>query len=198
MAMCNKCHKEEASVRLTTIINGEKAELFLCELCAKQEQSLSMGEIFKNPLDWGIIQKQLEESLEGHVGEVVSPNTLQEITKDLQNAIGKLALSPSDVEALTPSKACPKCGITWDEIKKTSKFGCPYDYEFFEEDFAPTMKRLHLGGTKHVGKVPTHLNISVSRQVEALEQELTAAVKEEQYEKAAELRDKIKALKVQG
>ena len=198
MAKCSKCNKDGASVRLITIINGQKTELFLCELCAQEEQNLSTGEIFKTDASLlHQLQKEMEEMLKGHyVGDVkVNKDLLAGAVKDIQDALQQLALSPADAQALLPSKTCPKCGITWEDIRKTSKFGCPHDYELFAEDFAPTMKRLHLGGPRHIGKVPTHLNIPVSRQIEALEQELAAVVKEERYENAAELRDRIKELK---
>lgn len=192
---CSKCNQEEASVRIIVVKGGQKIEMQLCELCAKQEKSLATGEVFKDQFSLESIKSEIEESLKGYMGDPVSADTLAGIAKDLQEAINQLGLSPADVEALIPSKACPQCGITWDEVKKTSKFGCPYDYEYFAEEFAPTMKRLHLGATIHVGKVPKNVHVSVDRQVMVLEQELEAAVKEEKYEKAAELRDQIKGLK---
>ena len=46
---------------------------------------------------------------------------------------------------------------------------------------------------QHVGKTPAHANrgITIQKEVNQLRQELTTAIESEEYEKAAEIRDKI-------
>jgi protein arginine kinase activator len=52
------------------------------------------------------------------------------------------------------------------------------------------------GTTQHTGKVPKRAGgkLTVKREIEKLKAELHQAVQEEAYEKAAELRDRIRAL----
>ncbi len=39
--LCQKCSEKEANVHVTKIINGKKAELYLCEDCARQNEEIS-------------------------------------------------------------------------------------------------------------------------------------------------------------
>lgn len=40
---CQRCHVNEASVKIMRIVNGEKQELYLCEECAKEESAFSFS-----------------------------------------------------------------------------------------------------------------------------------------------------------
>lgn len=93
--------------------------------------------------------------------------------------------------------ACDKCGMAFDEFIKVGKLGCENCYETFSERLVPVIKRIH-GNVKHTGKVPSRVSESVkaSRQVEKLKAELNKAIQAEEYEKAAQIRDKIREFEV--
>jgi protein arginine kinase activator len=59
----------------------------------------------------------------------------------------------------------------------------------------PILKRIQ-GRTEHSGKVPKKIGgqIWLSREIKRLKDELNKAVAEEAYERAAQLRDKIREL----
>ena len=63
------------------------------------------------------------------------------------------------------------------------------------DSLTPLFRRVQ-GTTQHTGKVPKRAGgkLSVKREIEKLKAELHQAVQEEAYEKAAELRDRIRAL----
>lgn len=93
---------------------------------------------------------------------------------------------------------CENCGITWSEFRQNGLFGCEYDYQLFEKDLAPLLQRAHEGATHHVGKVPTRRGGSgmpAKKRVDIvrLRKELQQAVEKEDYERAAKLRDQIRA-----
>jgi len=71
--------------------------------------------------------------------------------------------------------------------------GCPYDYEVFEKSLSSLIKKAHNGKTTHCGKVPSKTSTDTKKQIELmkLRRDLEAAVQNEDYELAAELRDKI-------
>jgi protein arginine kinase activator len=71
--------------------------------------------------------------------------------------------------------------------------GCPHDYEVFEKALAPLIEKAHNGATSHRGKVPIRTPQQTKKQMElaSLRQQLDAAVRTEDYELAAKLRDKI-------
>ncbi len=90
---------------------------------------------------------------------------------------------------------CPQCGFTQTEFKKTGRLGCSVCYQTFAEGLEPMLKGMHKG-IKHTGKCPERLQRTQERAsaMRDLNEALRKAVIEEQYEEAATLRDKIKAL----
>ena len=93
---------------------------------------------------------------------------------------------------------CEHCGISWGEFKQGGLLGCEHDYQTFEKDLTPLLHRAHEGATHHIGKVPARRGgsgVPAKRGVDIsrLRKELARAVESEDYEKAAKLRDQIKA-----
>lgn len=89
---------------------------------------------------------------------------------------------------------CERCGSTFNDIVRSGKIGCADCYETFYDKLLPSLERLH-GKTSHEGKIPNRSpEIKKKSELEELHEELDKAVSEQEYEKAAQLRDKIKAL----
>jgi protein arginine kinase activator len=88
---------------------------------------------------------------------------------------------------------CPTCGFSQADFKKTGRLGCAACYQTFSDGLATLLKGMHKG-TDHVGKVPARAQQSIERetQVRALQRDLRKAVAAEDYESAAQLRDKLK------
>ncbi len=98
--------------------------------------------------------------------------------------------------AAPPAAPCPTCGITFAEFREKGRLGCPNDYEFFAEHLTPLLEKIH-GATAHRGRLPQGAGAASSSQGEQLlrlRAELQQAVKGEQYEAAARLRDEIRRL----
>jgi protein arginine kinase activator len=91
--------------------------------------------------------------------------------------------------------ACPNCGITFKEFRTMVRLGCPHDYVQFESDLIPLLENIH-GETQHCGKIPRRAPDSSRRQHQLirLRSELNAAVRDENYEEAARLRDEIESI----
>lgn len=92
---------------------------------------------------------------------------------------------------------CEKCGNTFNDIVNNGKLGCADCYTTFYDKLLPSLQRIH-GKTRHEGKNPTIIKTEVKTQentTENLEQELKKAIEEQNFERAAELRDKINELK---
>jgi protein arginine kinase activator len=96
---------------------------------------------------------------------------------------------------------CGVCGATFEDFINGGKLGCPDCYDTFRDRMRGVLKNIQ-GSVKHTGKgsdearrlkaqtAPKELT-----EEEKLKNELELAIKNEEYEKAAELRDKIKALR---
>ncbi len=89
--------------------------------------------------------------------------------------------------------SCPACGFTQTDFKKTGRLGCAECYRTFSEGLESLLKAMHKG-TRHVGKVPAAMFASraASERLKVLGEQLEVAVAEENYERAAELRDEIR------
>ncbi len=89
---------------------------------------------------------------------------------------------------------CEQCGISYVEFRNQGLLGCAHDYDAFREVLNPLLERAHDGGSHHVGKSPRSLGVQRTTQqdIQRLRRLLEDAVAAEDYERAAELRDRIR------
>ena len=108
---------------------------------------------------------------------------------DRQSARRLREPSPAD------KQVCPICQITFLEFRNSGRLGCPYDYEVFRDELMPLLENIH-GETRHSGKVPKRAPRNTQQQTTLIQlrNELKRAVAAEDYETAARLRDKIRAI----
>lgn len=94
---------------------------------------------------------------------------------------------------------CPGCGHGYTEFEKTGKLGCGVCYETFSSQLKDLLRKIH-GNNQHVGKSPPYLSskMELKREVRRLREDLSKAVENEEFEKAAELRDRIRDLSKNG
>lgn len=94
---------------------------------------------------------------------------------------------------------CDVCGLSYGRFKETGRFGCGNCYKVFGERLNPLFKKVH-GNTGHTGKIPNRAGgrIKVLREIEKLRQQLEEAIKNEEYEKAAAIRDRIREINNTG
>lgn len=91
---------------------------------------------------------------------------------------------------------CPHCGATLDDFRTTGRLGCETCYQAFADQLRELLRRLH-GSTTHTGKShepPRVTGESDAETTRVLRQRLTNAIAAEQFELAAELRDRLKGL----
>ncbi len=102
--------------------------------------------------------------------------------------------TPIKFEKLEALK-CDVCGSSFGQFKKTGLLGCSNCYREYRDRIVPLLKRIH-GNTQHGGKIPRRKGgfLRQQREIEQLKRQLENAVKAEEYEKAAELRDRIREL----
>jgi len=103
-----------------------------------------------------------------------------------------------EIERGGGSQKCPVCGLSQADFKKTGRFGCARCYDTFADGLGEMLKPMHRG-TEHVGKIPARLFKSMrrSQEIRELQDQLDHAVAEEDYETAAELRDRLRVLETQ-
>ena len=96
----------------------------------------------------------------------------------------------------TPELVCDVCGMTFSEFRDAGLLGCPNNYDVFEEGLVGLLERAQEGAVQHIGKVPHGADDIQKRQMAILRlrSELKAAINNEDYERAASLRDQIKEI----
>ncbi|MBN1836210.1 MAG: UvrB/UvrC motif-containing protein [Spirochaetales bacterium] len=90
---------------------------------------------------------------------------------------------------------CPGCGSAWEAVNRREKMGCPECYTTFHREIRQALRRA-LGKAQHRGRLPRRLSTYKTFLVDMvkLKEGLDDALKREDYEKAARLRDRIREL----
>ena len=184
--LCERCKIREANIQYTEIANGVRTEHNYCAQCAKEMDFGPYSAIFEGEFPLGKLLSGLlgvpgEESEEEKTGQII----------------------------------CPTCGTSYDDFVKNSRFGCADCYSVFDPLISDNIRHLQ-GSEKHVGKRPAgyrsemeEMNgagttgedpvnipeLSKEEKIRLMETRLKDAVRREEYEEAAKLRDEIRALK---
>lgn len=191
--LCSVCHKNEAVLVFTEIINGEKKEQHLCKECAGKYTGFGKDN-FSNPGSF--------------------------LTGLLASVLGQFASAPEEDNIKKTNLVCPRCQMTYNEFLKYGKFGCGECLNTFGFILDEYLKKIQVS-CNHTGKKlsrddeTVHLK-NIHREVTAeptqrqkaaakksapadeiniLQEQLNTAVKAEEYEEAAKLRDRIRMLK---
>jgi len=166
---CQICSNNTATIHLTEITDGQRVETHLCQECAQKQGLAVKSQVPLNELLSTLLAAQ-PEAQTGPFGEAEEKDD--------------------------PNLSCPDCGMTMDQFRKDSQLGCPNDYEIFGDALEPVIKKVHGGNTEHRGKIPSDApdNTRTLAERAELQTKLDAAVKAEDYETAAKLRDQIKLL----
>jgi protein arginine kinase activator len=100
-----------------------------------------------------------------------------------------------EIERNPAGARCAVCGFSQADFKKTGRLGCSACYDAFAEGLAVMIRNMHRG-VVHTGKVPARLAAARlrERELDSLNSDLEKAVKEENFEEAASLRDRIRIL----
>ena len=162
--ICQSCKERTATVHLTEIASGQRCETHLCQECAQQQGLAVKTQVPLNELLSTLLSTQPQ------AGEK----------------------SPSAPGSEHP---CSECGMTLKRFSKESSLGCTHDYEEFQDELMPLIEQTQNGKTQHCGKVPSRTPERDRKDVELtnLRRQLDAAVKNEDYEAAARLRDQMKS-----
>ncbi len=174
---CDICGKKKATVHLTEIVDEQMSEMHLCEECARQKSA------------------QMEQQF-----------GLADLLAGLSET-GKTGTAKSDEKN---TLKCTVCGLNYEDFRKFGRLGCGDCYTSFKEHLSGLLRKIH-GSSRHLGKVPTAgsktsgaarpaevpAGLLASDNIDDLKKQLHAAIQDEDFEKAAMLRDKIRTVERQ-
>ena len=172
MQYCNACQKAIASIHIMDLREGNVVgQQHFCVSCAE-----SAG--------------------------VVQPKTPIKFstTEILEDLLGGLKTQQKDKKGTGDETVCPGCGLNASDFKLRGRLGCPRCYEVFRSSLLPLLERVH-DGTSHRGRFPgrTAMDVAAADKMAELKRRLDSAIQEENYEEAAQLRDKLQqAEKAEG
>ena len=163
--LCDNCKERDAIINLTQVEHDSKVTLHLCEQCAQQKGVETGGAVMKSPLG---------------------------------NFLGALGKGAALVPAGADGVRCPACGSSLRDFRDTGRLGCDECYVSFDAHLRDLLRRLH-GSSQHVGEryaLPGVAGSDADPRSELLElkAQLRRAVEGENFELAAELRDRIRVL----
>ncbi|MBI4396197.1 MAG: UvrB/UvrC motif-containing protein [Elusimicrobia bacterium] len=168
MMLCSNCKKNPACVHFKSVVNQQVTEWNLCFSCA-QEKGIPFLQEQSTPLTPAPFQS-LSELIAQLADEVLSEGQPRERAQ------------------------CPACGLTYDEFHVRGRFGCSRCYLAFQSTIEPLLKHIH-GQVRHCGKPYAAPGRAHFPAEEPLQKQLRDAVKREDFERAAEIRDKIRQIK---
>jgi len=149
-------------------LNGKKSEINICHECAYGgDDQMNMDNFFQ-----GLMGSLLAHSM----------NDAQFVSL---GKTGKLVNEPE----------CPMCAMTYDEFKEKGRLGCEVCYTTFRRQLAPIFNSIQTNSV-HKGKIPIRSGAKLNREreIDRLTRELKVLVEQEEYERAAALRDEIRGL----
>ncbi len=161
---CDECKERPAAIHLTQIVNDSVTTVHLCEQCAAEKGVQTGATVAKFPLS------------------------------DFLASMGKGASSQLPVGDDTAE--CDFCGGTLRDFRESGRLGCPACYRTFGRHLRDLLRRLH-GASQHVGELYV---AAVSRTsgdapgIGELRDQLRRAVESENFELAAELRDRLRVM----
>ncbi len=172
---CDKCNGNNKEVNIKVKIDGEDHAIAWNE---NQAQDAGFHSVFENK----------DFPLSDLIATVLKKNL------------------PAKVESKNNPK-CPTCGLTFLELLEVGRIGCAHCYAAFGSQMEILLEKIH-GSAMHVGFVHERTETfkpirNESKQEEQapelsredkLKMELEEAIENEDYEKAARIRDQLKAM----
>jgi protein arginine kinase activator len=162
---CDECGERDVVVRVTQVVEGEAREVKLCERCAAEKGIQTTASVTQTPLG-GFL------------------NALWKTAEPAANELGVQG-------------RCPGCGASFADFRETGRLGCADCYRSFEAPLRILIRRYH-GSTHHHGRRHVSADqVAAAPQndlVAGLREQLRLAVSAENFELAAELRDRLKEL----
>ena len=158
----------------------------VCELCHTNHATIHITEIVNTQkrelhlCDDCARQKGVQSKFHTSVAELMG---------------GMAEAKPTKAQKAMEALKCINCGMNFTDLRNKMRLGCANDLDVFKEWLVPFVEKVH-GSSQHVGKVPRNADANQRRESELLKlkKDLDEAVRKEDFEQAARLRDKLRSL----
>ena len=160
----------------------------VCKNCGKNEASVYMRRTINGESSEIALCRECAES-DPEVKKMMKGSMADEL-----NFFGSLFDFPM-TRSIGSRTKCPLCGSSYEDIARSGKVGCARCYDTFKNELSSSIARLH-GNVRHTGRAPAGRRAEHERadKLKRLREEQKAAIASEDFERAAALRDEIRAL----
>jgi protein arginine kinase activator len=159
-----------------------------CERCGERDAVVHLHQVAGGE----VTKVHLCEPCAAEQGITLAEPVAKTPLGQLVAALGK----PAEAGAEPCADACPACGATLEDFRTTGRLGCGQCWDAFAGPLRGLLRRLH-GATHHRGEQYLPEGGAAADPdllVRELRSRLQAAVAEENFELAAELRDRLQGL----
>ena len=172
---CERCNKNEATFFYEENINGEKKKFSLCTHCTEELQKSGELKMVSSPFEDVSLASPFVSLGDTLLGSLFYPSEAAKIG--------------------TGAKKCSRCSSTLRDFRERGKAGCPDCYVTFSAELEATIRSMH-GSAAHTGRAPAKWKKKLDRagRLKELRSALDKAIKKEEFEEAARLRDEIRAM----
>lgn len=163
----------------------------VCDNCKERDAVVNLTKIKDNT----VTHQHLCERCAAEQGVETSVAQPKPALTDFLQAVNQQATAAPGDQA-----ACHFCGATARDFRQSGRVGCARCYGAFERSLRELLRRLH-GGAKHTGRryaPPAPEVVEHAGQLGQLRERLQRAIESEQFELAAELRDRLRAAGAQS
>ncbi len=160
----------------------------LCDHCKERDAVVHLTRIVDN----AVTQLHLCEKCAAEKGVETTIALPQHPLGEILQAVQQQATPTSPADAA----ACAFCGASARDFRATGRLGCAHCYDAMETSLRELLRRLH-GSSKHVGRkyeAPRPESLAELDARSELRDKLQRAVDAEQFELAAQLRDKLRVM----
>ena len=161
----------------------------LCQDCGKKKAEVSLTQVINNQKVALNLCKECAEKRGFHNPLVGMPFPLAEF---LASMLNQTQIPQQEKEAQI---VCSACGTSFADFVQSGRLGCDNCYVVFRSQLDDLLRKVH-GSTQHRGKFPKTTSdvMKPLREERNLQDELKRAVQDEDFEKAAQIRDRLKSL----
>lgn len=160
----------------------------LCENCKEREGILTVTTVIGGESRKVLLCEKCAAE-RGVEPEPVAPPQIGQLLQ-------KLHQQPTLVGVVRDQARCDFCSATLGDFRATGRLGCPRCYAAFETSLRDLLRRVH-GSARHTGRVyesPRRDELERQTQVGELRAQLKRAIEAEQFELAADIRDRLRVL----
>jgi protein arginine kinase activator len=159
----------------------------LCDQCGERDAVVHLTQIIEN----AVSQLHLCEKCAAERGVETHTTLPKHPLGEFLQAVQQQIVAPT-----ADSLKCQFCGMTLHDFRQTGRWGCSRCYVTFEQSMRELLRRVH-GSSRHTGthyRAPQDAQVAHTSELGELREKLRRAIEQEQFELAAELRDRIRVM----